>query len=200
MSIQQALRGILCTAILATGLTAWGQEPALDNGTPEKNRVESRQLLEEVLIARLTSELALDDAQTVLLVRHLTAYRDRMIALRRERAEKMRALRKAVRESQDESAISAMLAEVTAVQDKYVAARKDILEFDGFEMTAWQKARLLIFLNDFENDMRKLLRRAQARRSTAGSGDHSQSSGETVTQEGDPEGNDDEPDPASSPR
>lgn len=125
---------------------------------------DSRKLLEEVLMARLTRELALDESQTVLLMRHMVEYRDRMIALRRERAEKMRDLRQAVRESKDEAHIAGLLEGVVAINQKYSVARDDILNFNGFELTTWQKARLLLFLNDFEGDMKRLLRRAQERK------------------------------------
>jgi len=125
---------------------------------------ESRKLLEDVLMARLTRELALDETQTVLLMRHLAELRDRMTALRRERAEKLRELRQAVRESKDEEKIGALLDEVLALNQKQAAARDGVIHFDGFELTTWQQARLLLFLNDFEGDMNRLLRRAQERR------------------------------------
>ena len=115
-------------------------------------------------MARLTRELALEDEQAVLLVRHMTEFRDQMMALRRERGEKMRALRQVVRESNDESRIQQLMDEVRAVNEKSMTARNDVLDFDGFELTTWQQARLLVFLNDFEADMRRLLRRAQEHR------------------------------------
>jgi hypothetical protein len=150
--------------VLLLGLPAWTASDGVDAPNEVRARAESRKLLEEVLMARLTRELALDEAQTVLLVRHLTEFRDRMLALRRERMERMRALRRAVKAGQDEAALQVLLDDVLANQRKTAEARQDVLDFDGFEMTTWQRARLLVFLNDFENDMRRLLRRAQERR------------------------------------
>ena len=132
--------------------------------TREDKNAESRKLLEEVLMARLTRELALDGEQTILLVRHMAACRDKIMALRRERAEKTRELRQAVRESKDEIRIGTLMDEVLALNERNTDAGNDVLNFDAFELTTWQRARLLLFMNDFENDMRRLLRRAQLRK------------------------------------
>lgn len=145
---------------------AWAapEASAAGDGSQGKGHADSRKLLEEILMARLTRELALDGEQAILLVRHLTEFRDQMAALRRERGEKLRALRQVVRESKDESRIKQVMEEVRAANEKSMALRNDVLDFDGFELTTWQQARLLVFLNDFEADMRRLLRRAQERR------------------------------------
>lgn len=130
----------------------------------EERSTESRKLLEEVLMARLTRELALDEEQTVLMVRHLAEFRDNMAALRRERMVLSRNLRQAVREGKDEEAIAKVLEEVVAHEEKAAEARREIVDFDGFELTTWQKAKLYLFIVDFESDMRRLLKQAQERR------------------------------------
>lgn len=162
------MKRFLVTALVLCGCAggAWGAPPLSSSGEGPhgKGNADSRELLEEILMARLTRELALEDEQAVLLVRHMTEFRDQMMALRRERGEKMRALRQAVRESKDESRIQHLMEEVRAVNEKSMVARNDVLDFDGFELTTWQQARLLVFLNDFEADMRRLLRRVQEHR------------------------------------
>lgn len=159
---------LLITLLVLSGWAggAWAapESPSPGDAPQSKGNAESRKLLEEILMARLTRELALEDEQAVLLVRHMTEFRDQMTALRRERGEKMRALRQVVRESNDESRIQQLMDEVRATNEKSMAARNDVLDFDGFELTTWQQARLLVFLNDFEADMRRLLRRAQEHR------------------------------------
>lgn len=141
--------------------------PAPEKGTVkasgEERAQESRKLLEEVLMARLTRELALDEEQTVLMVRHLAEFRDKMAAIRRERMVLARNLRQAVREGKDEAAIGKILDDVVAYEEKAAEARREILDFDGFELTTWQKAKLYLFIVDFENDMRRLLKQAQER-------------------------------------
>ena len=130
----------------------------------DERALESRKLLEEVLMARLTRELALDEEQTVLMVRHLAEFRDKMAALRRERMALARNLRQAVREGKDEEAIGKLLEEAVAHEEKAAVARREIVDFEGFELTTWQKAKLYLFIVDFEGDMRRLLRQAQERR------------------------------------
>lgn len=168
----------LCLALLALILAvapAFAAEPA----PPEKGKgkgeakaaddaraAESRNLLEEVLMARLTRELALNEEQTVLMVRHLAEFRDKMAALRRERMVLARELRQAVREGKDEAAIGKLLEEVVAHEEKAAVARREIVDFDGFELTTWQKAKLYLFIVDFEGDMRRLLKQAQERRAS----------------------------------
>lgn len=159
-----------CTlALILAVAPAFADEPAPKGGSAEsaareERSTESRKLLEEVLMARLTRELALDEEQTVLMVRHLAEFRDKMAALRRERLTLARNLRQAVRESKDEEAIAKVLEEVVAHEAKAAEARREIIDFDGFELTTWQKAKLYLFIVDFESDMRRLLKQAQERR------------------------------------
>lgn len=162
--------GLGCAA-LAVVFVAAGARAAGAGGKEDpagQDRVQdSRKLLEEVLMARLTHELALDEEQTVLMVRRLAEYRETMAALRRERAQLVRALREAVRESNDEAGIEGKLAEIVAQDEKISAARSSFLDVEGLELTAWQRARLYLFVQDFEGDMRRLLKRAQERQQGA---------------------------------
>lgn len=167
---------------------AFAEDPAPAKAAPEKSEkearskdertkeehakderaIESRKLLEEVLMARLTRELALDEEQTVLMVRHLAEFRDKMAAMRRERMVLARGLRQAVREGKDEKAIGKVLEEVVVHEEKMAVARREIVDFEGFELTTWQKAKLYLFIVDFESDMRQLLKKAQERRQGRG--------------------------------
>ncbi len=156
-------------ALILAIAPVFADDPAPKDGkeeaaTRDERATESRKLLEEVLMARLTRELALDEEQTVLMVRHLAEFRDKMAALRRERMVLSRNLRQAVREGKDEEAIAKVLEEVVAHEAKAAEARREIIDFDGFELTTWQKAKLYLFIVDFENDMRRLLKQAQERR------------------------------------
>lgn len=175
--------GMLTLMLALTLAPAFADESAPDKAAPEKSEkeerpkeehakderaIESRKLLEEVLMARLTRELALDEEQTVLMVRHLAEFRDKMAALRRERSVLARNLRQAVREGKDEKAIGKVLEEVVLHEEKMAVARREIVDFDGFELTTWQKAKLYLFIVDFESDMRQLLKKAQERRQGRG--------------------------------
>lgn len=145
-----------------------------EDGTPEDGSAarraqaqESRKLLEEVLMARLSRDLALEEGQTVVLVKRLAEFRERAAGFRRDRMQLMRSLKQAVRESQDEGAITALLDQIAEHDEAAFRARQEVLDVEGFDLTAWQQARLLIFVNEFEADMRRLLNQAQERRSQA---------------------------------
>lgn len=158
---------LLLLTLALFGPPARGEEPAPppeSKESREERAQESRRLLEEVLMARLTRELALDEEQTVLMVRHLAEFRDNMAALRRERATLARNLRQAVREGKDEAALEKFLGEALAHEEKAAEARRKILDIEGLELTTWQKAKLYLFIQDFESDMRRLLKQAQERR------------------------------------
>ena len=157
----------LALVLVAAPAIAADREPPAEGGAQPLARdhvLETRKLLEEVLMARLTRDLALDEEQAGLLARHLAAYRETISALRQERMQLMRALRQAVRESKDEERIASLLVQADELDDRTVNARKAVVEIPELDLTAWQKARLFLFLHDFEGDMRRLIKRAQERR------------------------------------
>ena len=195
MAIALAMGAVVADAAGPDGDTA-DRESA-----PARERdQDSRKLLEEVLMARLTRELALDGEQTVLMVRHLAEYRERMAALRRERTVLVRALRESVRESKDESLIESRLEELLAHDGKVAAARTGFLDPESLELTAWQQARLFLFIQDFEGDMRRLLKRAQDRQQGAATQkDRKLSPPEDATAETPPGGKGAEGTPAGAP-
>lgn len=168
MKIRRLLPiGLLALPLLLAGPVLAQPESAAPDGGSAAHRAqaqESRKLLEEVLMARLSRDLALEDAQTVLLVKRLAEFRERAAGFRRERMQLMRSLKQAVRESQDEEAIGALLEQIAAHDEAAFRARQEVLDVEGLELTAWQRARLLIFINEFEADMRRLLKQAQERR------------------------------------
>tara|TARA_R110001592_G_scaffold163931_1_gene397922 strand:- start:101 stop:706 length:606 start_codon:yes stop_codon:yes gene_type:complete len=152
-----------CLLLMLPLLGATADDSKESPSDTETRSADSRKLLEDVLMARLTRELALDEAQAVLMMRHMAEYRDRLMTLRKERSEKLRALRQAVRESKDEAQIAACMKDVKEANAKNMMARDEVFDAEGLELTTWQQARLMIFLNDFEGDMRRLLKRAQER-------------------------------------
>lgn len=131
---------------------------------------ETRQLLEQVMIARLSKELSLDDEQTVLLVRRFAEQKQEIVSLNRERQARMRALGAAVDEGKDEDLIEERLAAVRDIDTKLHIAKTATLESLGEGLTAWQRARLYLFLMQFENDMKRLLQQARERSQPAGEG------------------------------
>lgn len=123
----------------------------------------TRELLEQVMIARLSQELALDDEQTVLLVRRYANFREQMRELTKQRNELLRDLKAAVKEATDTGAIEAKLDTVIAHDQKILEAKRDLYELAGTDLTAWQRAKLYLFMLEFEADVRQLLMQARER-------------------------------------
>jgi len=125
---------------------------------------ETRELLAQVMIARVSQELALDDEQTVVLVRRFMDMQDQ----RREAHDRMRELRRELEAlleaGQDNAAIEAKLAELRALHDAMHEARQSMLDELGTELTAWQRGKLYLFLGDFDDRIRHLLREAHQQR------------------------------------
>lgn len=130
----------------------------------DERSADSRKLLEEVLMARLTRELSLNEEQSVLMVRHLAEFREKMADIRRERMVLARNLRQALRDNKDDDTIGKLLEEIVAYEDKASAERRKFVDFEDFKLSTSQKARLYLFIVDFEGDMRRLLKQAQERR------------------------------------
>jgi hypothetical protein len=124
----------------------------------------AREMLEQVMIARLSSELKLNDEQSVMLMRRFTEARGEKQALGKERAEAMRALRGVVDQNKDEAALNECLARVHEVDTKLASHRQRLQETMGADLNPWQKGKLVLFLDQFESDIKQMLREAHDRR------------------------------------
>lgn len=126
-------------------------------------RHESRALLEQIMVARISQELSLSDEDTVLLVRRFSETREEVRALMRERAAQMRALGEMLRANADAAALDTALEAVRALDRKVFEARQTAMDELGADLTPWQRARLYVFLGNFENDLRRLVQQARER-------------------------------------
>lgn len=123
----------------------------------------TRELLEQVMVARLSKELTLDDEQTVLLVRAVSEFRDQMADLRRQRMQLSNELKGLVKEGKDNDAIEAKLQVLISHDEKTAVARRDLFERASAGLTPWQRAKLYLFMGDFEGEIKRLLKKAQDR-------------------------------------
>ncbi|MCC6144919.1 MAG: hypothetical protein IT368_14025 [Candidatus Hydrogenedentes bacterium] len=142
--------------------------PGLGRANPK-----AREVLEKVLIARLSEDLALDDAQTVLLVRRYTEVRDKLAELRQKRADLMRQLREAVDSNNDNAKLTGLLEELQSIDGEMARTKEAAFDAMAADLTPWQRARVYIFFSEFENQMRRWLvevRRERADKRGAGEG------------------------------
>jgi len=140
-----------------------GQRGGGGQGPPFAHGAEPRELLEQVMIARLSTALALDDAQTVLLVRRYMALRQEIAALRRDRAEAERSLRAALEGDASEERVAEGLQALQAIDEALLEARRRGFDAIADGLTTWQEARLYLFFSDFENNVRRWLSEVQSR-------------------------------------
>ncbi len=174
------LSAALMTAFMAA-LTAAAQPPegppppgpdgpprAQDGARPRRPQVvregRGREVLEQVMVARLSDKLGLTDEQSVLLVRRFTRFRSEQQQAQKERAEAMKALREALHgegQEPDEEAVAGALRRVAEATDRIAAQRRGLQETMGEGLTVVQKGRMLIFLEEFEGEMRELIKDAR---------------------------------------
>ncbi len=128
----------------------------------QMNNQDVRELIETVKMVRLTKELGLTQEQTVVLVKQYNEYKERLEKLSQRRQERLRDLKDAVHSDNDDRIEAALKALI--VQDAEIAeTRRTAFNEVGKELTIKQKARLYVFLQEFDQDMRRLIQRARER-------------------------------------
>ncbi len=192
---------IALAAVLATAWTA-AQPAEAPQGPPDGrgqkhqgphmgkdgNQAKSREMLEQVMIARLSGELKLGDEQSVVLMRRFTEAREAKQALSKERGEAMRDLRAIVEQQKDEKALNECLTRLHDLDAKLAAHKQQLQETMGAELNPWQKAKLALFLEEFEADLRQMLREARERRNPQPFGPTGMQPGPGMMQPGMPPG------------
>lgn len=125
----------------------------------------SRELLQQVMVARLSQELELNDEQTVLLVRRFLDYKDSGRKLRRERNDLARDLRELVKQGEAKSAeIDEKLNALVAADQKVADAKRELYLALSKDLPPVKKAKLYAFMQQFESDLRRMADEVRGRR------------------------------------
>ncbi len=124
---------------------------------------DAREMVEVILAARLAKELGLNDEQTVLMLRRFSSYREQVNALRKDRQDRLKALKASVKSGESDELITAKLNDLMDQDVKMAEFRKMAYEKASEGLTATQRAKLYVFVNEFEGDMRKLVQQARER-------------------------------------
>ncbi|MCC6486453.1 MAG: hypothetical protein IT364_03060 [Candidatus Hydrogenedentes bacterium] len=122
---------------------------------------EIREMVTTVMMVRMSRELELNDEQTVLMVRNFTTLRDHLTALSEERDALVGKLRDAVKTSAPDAELQPVLDQLMAVDSKREQARREAYEKAGTNLSVMQRAKLYIFIQDFEGHLRRLVQRAR---------------------------------------
>ena len=125
----------------------------------------SRELFQQVMVARLSKELDLNDEETVLLVRRFLDYKEESKQLRRERAQLGKQLRELVGQGEGKDAeIEAKLGELLAVDEKIAGSKRGLYEKMSTGLNPVKKAKLYAFMQEFENELRRMADDVRERR------------------------------------
>lgn len=164
---------LLLVALALTTAYAQPPEPAPPEATPEIGPPppppapekmpdpEISELIQSVMAAKLSRELGLNEEQTVLMVRRFSEFRDQLNDMKRQRQEKMKTLRTALRERQPDETVEAALQDLIAHDLKTLEFRKDAYQKAAGNLSVSQRAKLYVFVSDFEGDMRRLIQKAR---------------------------------------
>jgi hypothetical protein len=151
---------VCALAIVATG--AYAQPRFEGGGGPDARPFldnEARELLEQVMLARLSRELDLDSEQTVLMVRKYAAFREQVAALREKRTALAGDLREAVKAEAGDARVARLLDNLRAADEEIARARLTIYDEISADLTTQHKAKLYLFIAEFENQLRKWVMR-----------------------------------------
>jgi len=132
-------------------------------GEPGMDR-DIRGLVESVMAARLAEELGLNDEQTVMMVRRLSEFKREMNERKRVRSDLLRELRNVLQADAPEEEIETRLNELFRHDNESIEFNRSIYERVCEGLTVTQRAKVYVFLNQFESDMRMLIERARETR------------------------------------
>lgn len=157
-----AVMGALAWMGAAAAQSDGAAAPRKEGASPNEQR-EVRKLVEEIMAARLSQQLELNDEQTVLMLRKLAEFREELQAFRKTRQELVTGLQSGLQAGEADAQLETKLNELVAHDAKMADAKKNMWEKAGAGFSVAQRAKLYVFLNDFENQMRKLVQKARER-------------------------------------
>jgi len=161
------LAGIASFAIAQPG--APGEHPPWRGGRPAPSLFENwqerdvRELVETVMLVRLSKELELDDEKTVLLVRRFGEAKEQAESLAKERAQALDELKAGIRAGDADEVIQGKLTKLRDLDKQLATIKEDAFQKAAPELTVTQQAKLYVFIQDFEDQMRRIIMKARER-------------------------------------
>jgi len=131
----------------------------LDVGDVEETDV--RELVNMVMTIRLAKRLGLTDEQTLLCARRVGSHKDELLTLKGNRARTTHHLRGILNGDAPEEAVTKQLEKLLNLEHEIAALTGKLVKEAEKDFDVSQTAKLYLFLGDFDNDMRRLIRRAQ---------------------------------------
>ncbi|MBI4557421.1 MAG: hypothetical protein HY706_07555 [Candidatus Hydrogenedentes bacterium] len=124
-----------------------------------------KEMIEKLWMVRLTEQLGLNDEQTVLVIRRAKDHREQLRKLAEQRQQLLRELKESVRAGGPEADIQNKLEALAQHDRESVERRWRAFEATAEGLNATQRAKLYVFISEFDNDMRRLVQKARERMS-----------------------------------
>lgn len=140
-----------------------GEGDSSDRPRPMADREKAREYIEDVMLARVSKALDLDDEKSLLLLRRFKEHREESMELFKERHKAVTAMREAV-EAGDEEESVAFLEKMLALDKQLFEHRQALIMDPELELDRMQRAKLYLFFQDFEENMRRVLRQVHRQR------------------------------------
>jgi len=172
---RMALTAVLSAAVLwpAIGYGQDDQAPPARHDAPralmeemgmapeDLDEQDVRELVEVLRMARLSKAVGLDKEETVVLVRVYDRFKSRAGELNRERRRIMDDLKRAVRSSADDALIEQHLNELIEIDKRLFELRLKAFETISEDLTTEQRAKLYVFMREFDEELRRMVVRAR---------------------------------------
>lgn len=158
---------LMLTLVASVTLPAYAQAPQAapqenaDTKAPIAKKAEVRQLIEEVMIARITKDLEMNDEQTVLIVRRFSEYRDKAREARQQRKKLVDEMKEALKSADNPGQVEEKLKAILALDTEIAQNRTAAFENMATSLTPLQRGKLYLFLADFENELRRMVQSAK---------------------------------------
>lgn len=118
-------------------------------------------LIQSYMLVRLKTTLDLTDVQTLNLMKRIGIYKEQLPRLKFQKALLISQLRNRLAQSAPEELIQENLTQLLENDQKTVETLRSMITDAGDELAAPQRAKLYLFVGDFEDDIRRMAFHAQ---------------------------------------
>ncbi|MCX8065244.1 MAG: hypothetical protein N3G21_08750 [Candidatus Hydrogenedentes bacterium] len=125
--------------------------------------VPAREVLEQIFLARVASQLRLSDEQTVIFLKKFMEFQEQNKELVQQRKKLTDSLRNTFKEKSgaiNEGEIANLYDELVEIDRKIFNRKREFVEEVSQGLEIEKKVKLYLILSDFEEEMRKFLRKA----------------------------------------
>ncbi len=131
-------------------------------GPPPEGDLPAREVLEQVLLAKVAKQLKLNDEQTVILVRRFNEQKEVLFEKTRQRNDLANEIRKQIhnKEKRDAKQLEEKFSLLQKMDMELAQLKQKWIDNISMDLPLESKIQLYLLFSDFENEIRKFLRKA----------------------------------------